>query len=227
MSYNPASQIVSRTQPNDAYSFSGHSMSAVTETANGLNQLTDRGGTALTYDGRGNMTGDGTRSYAYSSENLLTSSGSVTLAYDPLGRLYQVADGSNTTRFLYDGHTLISEHNWSDVLQQRYVHGPGVDEPIAYYTGSGTGLSNRSYPHQDERGSVISLFNAAGTTATVNRYDEYDTGSAATTADHRLIYDSADGELFYDADGSGSGGAILIAVLQAGLPLAASDVTVI
>jgi Ca2+-binding RTX toxin-like protein len=41
----------------------------------------------------------------------------------------------------------------------------------------------------------------------------FTTGTAATTVDHRMIYDPLSGNLFYDADGSGSGAQVQIAVL--------------
>lgn len=42
----------------------------------------------LSYDSKGNLTGIGSNSYAYSSENMLkTGPGGVSLDYDPLGRL--------------------------------------------------------------------------------------------------------------------------------------------
>jgi hypothetical protein len=47
------------------------------------------GGAAVTHDARGNLTSDGSRTFAYDVENRLTSvSGSVsmTLGYDPGGR---------------------------------------------------------------------------------------------------------------------------------------------
>ena len=53
------------------------------------------------------------------------------------------------------------------------------------------------------------------------------TGTAAQDADDRIIYDSATGKLFFDADGSGAGAAVLFATLDAGLALTASDFTVI
>ena len=83
-------------------------------TANGLNQLTQVGAQSLTHDAKGNVTAFGTKSFTYSSENrLLTGPNSTTLAYDPLGRLYQVASPSGTRRFVYDGLDLIGEYDGS------------------------------------------------------------------------------------------------------------------
>ena len=52
-------------------------------------------------------------------------------------------------------------------------------------------------------------------------------GSAAHDADDRIIYDSASGQLFYDADGNGTGAAVLFATLQGNPGLAAADFQVI
>jgi Ca2+-binding RTX toxin-like protein len=52
-------------------------------------------------------------------------------------------------------------------------------------------------------------------------------GTAAQDANDRIIYDSATGNLYFDADGNGAGAAMLFATLQAGLPLAADDFLVI
>ena len=53
------------------------------------------------------------------------------------------------------------------------------------------------------------------------------TGTAAADADDRIVYDPQSGALFYDSDGSGAGGAVLVAMLAAGLPLQASDFAII
>jgi YD repeat-containing protein len=84
--YNPAGQIVTNTRSNDLYSWAGATTGTVTTPANPLNQAVSAGGTALTYDAKGNLTWDGTRSYGYTAENKLTAVQGGNLGYDPLGR---------------------------------------------------------------------------------------------------------------------------------------------
>jgi len=53
------------------------------------------------------------------------------------------------------------------------------------------------------------------------------TGTAAQDANDRIIYDNTTGQIYFDADGNGSGAAILFATLGAGTALASTDFTVI
>jgi RHS repeat-associated protein len=87
---------------------------------------------------------------------------------------------------------LIAENNGS-LLTNRYVFGPGVDEPIVAYNAAGT----RSWMASDERGSIVALTNSSGTVAKsnvnattkstgINTYDEY--GIPGSTNSGRFQY---------------------------------------
>ena len=43
---------------------------------------------------------------------------------------------------------------------RRYVHGPGVDEPLVWYEGAG--VADRRWLHADRQGSIIGVSNGAG-----------------------------------------------------------------
>jgi RHS repeat-associated protein len=175
-SYNPASQIISNTRSNDTYAWTGHGSGTLSSPTNGLNQLTSHNGGSVTHDAKGNITYDPTngQGYGYSSENLLTSvnggSWTGTLLYDPAMRLYEAGVNSKT-RFVHDGHTRIAEYSSSGAQTARYVHGPGIDEPLVAYSGSG--LATRSFLHADERGTIVARSDDAGNVVSVGRYDEY------------------------------------------------------
>jgi hypothetical protein len=53
----------------------------------------------------------------------------------------------------------------------RYVHGPGIDNPIVWYEGSG--ISDRRFLMADERGSIVSISDSTGAIININAYDEY------------------------------------------------------
>jgi RHS repeat-associated protein len=91
-----------------------------------------------------------------------------------------------TTRFQYDGLSLTGEYNASNVLQRRYIHGPGSDEPIIWYEGIAINATTRRYLMRDERGSIASVTDSSGNILAVNRYDEY--GIPASTNLGRFGY---------------------------------------
>lgn len=173
--YNPSSQIAGVTRSNDTYAWQSHYNVDRAYGANGLNQITSAGSATITYDARGNLSSDGSNSYSYTAENMLkASSNGATLAYDPLGRLFETARSSVAARFMYDGIDLIAEYDGSNVLKHRYVHGPGIDNPIVWYKGSTpSDLSKRFFMMADERGSIVSSSNVTQTDAITSSYDEY------------------------------------------------------
>jgi RHS repeat-associated protein len=190
-SYNPAGQITSRTRSNGIYDWVLPAGFNESYTRNGLNQYTNVGGDTLSYDTRGNLTDDGILTYGYDYDNKLISASGVTLSYDPAGRLHQIG---TTTRFLYDGADVIAEYTTSGAVQKRYVHGPGADEPLVWYEGSG--VTNKSYLLADERGTVIGITNNSGAVTQVNKYDEY--GVPADANQGRFQYT---GQLWLDEIG--------------------------
>lgn len=174
MGYNPAGQITSRTASNAAFAWTAAVNANRNYAVNALNQYTSAGSTTFGYDGRGNLTSSGSDTYSYTTDNQLATTPATGLAYDPLGRLFNgVIDPGVNTTLVYDGANVSAEidQNNPTGLLRRYVYGPGTDEPLVWYEGTGTG--DRRYLAADERGSIVSVTNDAGTAIAINRYDEY------------------------------------------------------
>jgi YD repeat-containing protein len=135
--YNPASQIVLRTSSNDAFASNTAQSVSRAYAVNGLNQYTGTtsGGTtsaAFQYDANGNLISDGTNSYVYDAENRLVSATgghTATLAYDPLGRLWQLAGPLGASRFEYDGDKLLEEFNTAGAWVRLYAWAPAPTSP--------------------------------------------------------------------------------------------------
>ena len=141
------------------------------------NQLTADANFAYQYDDNGNLTrktllATGNYSqYTYDAENRLTqvqefAAGNPTAIttssyrYDGLGRRIEKVANGQTKRYIYDGEDIFLEYDGVNVLQARYTHGPGIDEPIAVTKGGST-----FFYHQDGLGSVTDLTDSAGATA--------------------------------------------------------------
>ncbi len=113
----------------------------------------------------------GTTSYAYDSENRLvqlttTNSQLVTYKYDPFGRRIEKSVNGVITRYVYDREDILFELDGSGNIVTEFVHGPGIDEPIAMLRNNQT-----YYYHADGLGSIIAITDSAG--QVVQRY-EYD-----------------------------------------------------
>ncbi|MFT3957300.1 MAG: calcium-binding protein [Piscinibacter sp.] len=70
------------------------------------------------------------------------------------------------------------------------------------------------------------IFGAAGPLGVLNAA-AFHSGAAAADASDRIVYNSAKGQLYYDADGNGTGAAILFATVGTGLALTAADFVIV
>jgi RHS repeat-associated protein len=74
------------------------------------------------------------------------------------------------------GTDIVALRNAAGTPIERYVYGPGRDEVLVWYDGSGT--SNRRYYHADERGSGVASSDSAAAGQGIVSYDEYGNFSA-------------------------------------------------
>ena len=152
---------------------------------NSGNQLTADSNFGYQYDDNGNLTrktllatGNFT-AYTYDAENRLTKveefaagnptpAATSTYRYDGLGRRIEKIANGQTKRYIYDGEDILLEYDGANVLQARYTHGPGIDEPITVTKGG-----NTFFYHQDGLGTVTDLTDSAGAVAKSYAYDAY------------------------------------------------------
>lgn len=166
--------------------------------ANNLNQYPTVGAKTYLYSTSGNISSDGTWTFAYDVHNQMLSAtkSGTTLAYiyDPLGRQTvksKTTSGTTKTRFLYDGLQMIAEYDGtSGTLIARYVFGPGFDEPLIRVDIAGV----KTYLHSDRQGSIIARSNASG--AVLDKYKYSSFGETPSLANSTFGYTGQR----YDAD---------------------------
>lgn len=114
-----------------------------------------------------------------------------------------------------DGNDLIIGGKGIDVV----TGGAGSDRFMLSHLDAQTGYIVQDFnPTED-----LIVFNADVFPSMANNSfltpDQFAVGTTATTASHRVIYNSATGDILFDADGSGAGAAVMVARVTAGLPL--------
>ena len=105
------------------------------------------------------------------------------------------------------------------VGQDRFLFNTTLNATTNYDLIQGFGVSG------DRIVLANAIFTALTTTGTLSAA-RFHVGTAATQSSHRIIYDSSDGQLYYDADGSGPIAAIRFARLAAGLALSNTNIIV-
>ena len=185
---NAAREITGHSWTNDLYQWAGDANGTKSYTTNRLNQYTAAAGATITHDTKGNLTGDGTWTYAFDTDNKLKSAAktgySATLTYDAEGRLDTTTLAGVVTALRYDGTDLVAEYNSAGTLVRRYVHGPGVDEPLVWYEGTGT--TDKRWLYADHLGTIVGQANAAGTSTAIYSYGPY--GEPNVTTGTRFRY---------------------------------------
>jgi RHS repeat-associated protein len=127
------------------------------------------------FDDDGNMTSDGTRTYAYDALNRLSqvtdATGTViaSYAYDFMNRRVSATDATGTTYFHYDGAS-------PDVIAETDGSGHTIAS-YAYETSGRIHSMTRGgetyYYHANAHGDVVALTDSAGTVAASYRYDPW------------------------------------------------------
>jgi len=148
------------------------------------NQLISVNGSTYTYDKNGNLISkiDGTTTffYSYDYENRLTkviktengTTTAVEFKYDPFGRRIEKKITENgiitTKRYVYDNEDILFEYDDNGKIGNRYIHGLGIDEPLALTTSQGT-----YYYHVDGLGSVVALTDSSQKVVQDYQYDSF------------------------------------------------------
>ncbi|MDD2710288.1 MAG: hypothetical protein PHV34_20080 [Verrucomicrobiae bacterium] len=141
-------------------------------TINNLNQYTAVGSKNLSYDGKGNLTGDGTWTFSYDHDNNLVGASktgtTATYQRDALGRRISKTVNGVTTTYIYAGDNLIEERNADGTVKAQYIYEAGIDRPVKAIIG---GVDY--YFSQDILGNVIALTDASGALVEQYWYDIY------------------------------------------------------
>jgi RHS repeat-associated protein len=161
----------SRTSVGGSWARTGIPTALASATYDASNRLTAWGSTSLSSDLNGNLTSDGTTTYAWNARNqLATLSGgaSASFAYDGIGRRRGKTISSATTNFLCDGVDAVQELSSGGTPTANLVTGLGIDETFTRADGGGT-----STLLTDALGSTIALTNASGTVQTSYTYEPF------------------------------------------------------
>jgi RHS repeat-associated protein len=142
---------------------------------NSVHQYPTVGGATYTYDSNENLSGDGTWTYTFDTENHLTSAAktgvTVNALYDGMHRQSRKElVGGAKTRFIYSGWQRIADYDGtSGALQNRYIYGPGIDEPLIQVSSAGA----LTFYHADRMGSIIGVSNSSGAVVNSNKFGPF------------------------------------------------------
>jgi RHS repeat-associated protein len=117
--------------------------------------------------------GSDTWGYEWDAENQLkrvTKNGAevARFAYDAFGRRVEKVVVGVVHGYSYDGHNILRETGANGTVFD-YVHGPGIDDPLAGIDQTGV----PKYFHADWLGSIVRVTDSAGTVIDTRQYDAW------------------------------------------------------
>lgn len=149
-----------------------------------LTARTSASGTTYSHDPNGNMTGAGSKSYAYDAVGRMTSATvggqTTTYAYDGLGKRQSATKGTDVTSFLWDTNHPLPE--------LAYETDGGGTQLRRYTYGAAGAISMRAggaehYLHRDRMGSVTDVTGGSGLPEWSFAYGAFGEERAATKVD--------------------------------------------
>jgi len=156
--------------------------------SNALNQYSSVGGVTQSYDGNGNLSGDGTFAYAHDAENRLAA---ITQGGSPVGSYTWDAQGRRKTRTVGGATTIyVTDSDNREVLEydgatgqilRWHAYGSGIDEVLATME---TGPGVRAGYIPDIQGSVLATVASANGAVSKGPYLPYGE-SGVTTGGYR------------------------------------------
>ncbi|MBA4075874.1 MAG: hypothetical protein C0508_12605, partial [Cyanobacteria bacterium PR.023] len=176
--FNAVHQITGQTFSDDTYSWHpGAAATVAYDPASNTNQYPLVGGLAQSYNANGCLTNDGIWAHGYDTENhLLTSSKpgtSLTFVYDPFHRQAEktaTVAGTTKTRYVYSGWQRLADYDSvTGTLQNRYVYGTSLDEPLIQVSSAGV----LTFLHANHQGSIIATTDSTGAVTNQNTYGPF------------------------------------------------------
>ncbi|MDN6860456.1 RHS repeat-associated core domain-containing protein [Pseudomonas sp. CAN2814] len=162
-SYNQVGDILQVNNSNSLYQWDYAKAGTLNYISNGLNQYASVNGVAHKHGANGNQVTDGVANYTWNfdSFNRLSAvdlpGATASFVYDPEERLSRTTVNGTTNDLLYDGERLLAEYQ-NGQLSKRYIHGPGIDEPLLSINAAGA----KSWFYADHQGSLIAQANETG-----------------------------------------------------------------
>ncbi|MFA7340620.1 MAG: RHS repeat-associated core domain-containing protein [Candidatus Obscuribacterales bacterium] len=172
--FNAVNEPTSVNVSDNTYMFHPPAASTTYATADNVNKYPTVGGTSYTYSTNKNLTGDGVWTYGYDTENhMLTAvkpGTSASFVYDPMERQSQKTVGSVKSRYIYSEWQRIADYDGvAGTLQNRYVYGTSMDEPLIQVTSAGV----LTFLHADKMGSIVATSNSSGAVTNKNLYSPF------------------------------------------------------